>query len=886
MAGFDGGLVDPIRIRVIGWVMLTLVAGAGAGAGAWGATTQPSYYAHPAVEDRFGVIAPWYRGLNGQCDWRVRISAETMKRYPWTAPGQALAPAPQYIYNGQWHITPDGTITIPQQKDWDNGDHGQRAALALTGWLYYYRYSGDPAAIAQMTMIADVLLDYGQTPSDNPWPNFLISCPTKGKTYGRSDPHGLIQLDIVAQVGLALVRGYECTGNRRWLESARHWAELMAQKRNREPGVPPWNRYANPQDAVFEDMQTGGVVLLLDLFDELIRLNEKGSGNCIVEARDAGRAYLKDVLLPKWTVNDTWARHYWDWSHTAQGVLVTNEAADYLMRHPRLFDNWSNDARNILSLFLNRACVAPASNGETFSGAWAYPEGCACCGRSLDYSPMLMAGAFARFGELAGSEWARELARRQAILFTYDCRESGVVDDNIDGGQVVASTWFKLAHPGPLMTTLDVMGWLPDALGASRENHIMRSSAVVTSVNYEKGAVRYRTFDAPAETVDVLRLSFAPTAITCDGAPLKIREKLDGNGYRVQPLKNGDCIVRIRHGGGTEIAVRGDDPQQIAERDHLSFTGAWQRAKQVDAGGFDLASETGASVEHMFTGNQVRLLGRVDENGGLADVFLDGAKQPAGIDCWNPAPRERQVLYYKNGLSGGEHTLKVVARGKGNPRSAGANLYVQAVQWSAAPGDAGFGAGGGPTGAQRIVFGRTNRSDYVDSQGHAWRPATEFIVRSGADSDSVAASWWTTRRRIAVANTADPELYRYGAHGRELIVNFTAGPGAYHARLKFCETRLWPPVDRAVTIRINGREVVKQMDIPATAGGYHRAVDLVFNGIEPQHGIVEIRFTGTRNDAIIQAIELAPGDGGTGAKAVSVLPATQPSAMVIQSRAE
>ena len=26
------------------------------------------YFAHPAVEDRYGVIAPWYRGQNGQCD--------------------------------------------------------------------------------------------------------------------------------------------------------------------------------------------------------------------------------------------------------------------------------------------------------------------------------------------------------------------------------------------------------------------------------------------------------------------------------------------------------------------------------------------------------------------------------------------------------------------------------------------------------------------------------------------------------------------------------------------------------------------------------------------------------------------------------------------------
>ena len=39
------------------------------------------YFAHPGIEDRYGVIAPWYRGQNGQCDFR--IAAETLKRYPW-----------------------------------------------------------------------------------------------------------------------------------------------------------------------------------------------------------------------------------------------------------------------------------------------------------------------------------------------------------------------------------------------------------------------------------------------------------------------------------------------------------------------------------------------------------------------------------------------------------------------------------------------------------------------------------------------------------------------------------------------------------------------------------------------------------------------------------
>src|SRR5882757_9127246 len=64
------------------------------------ATARSKYFAHDAVEDRNGVIAPWYKGQNGQFDLRVRIAAETMKRYPWTTADTAVAVVPQYVLNG------------------------------------------------------------------------------------------------------------------------------------------------------------------------------------------------------------------------------------------------------------------------------------------------------------------------------------------------------------------------------------------------------------------------------------------------------------------------------------------------------------------------------------------------------------------------------------------------------------------------------------------------------------------------------------------------------------------------------------------------------------------------------------------------------------------
>ena len=127
------------------------------------------YFAHPAVEDRDGVIPAWYRGQNGQCDFRVRIAAETLKRYPWTDKSVAVMAAPYFVFSGSWGIKPDGTILVsPKLDDWMNADVGQRSVSTLSAEVAYYRYTGNPAAIGLIALTADYLLDYVDS-TGHPW---------------------------------------------------------------------------------------------------------------------------------------------------------------------------------------------------------------------------------------------------------------------------------------------------------------------------------------------------------------------------------------------------------------------------------------------------------------------------------------------------------------------------------------------------------------------------------------------------------------------------------------------------------------------------------------------------------------------------------------------
>ena len=67
------------------------------------------------------------------------------------------------------------------------------------------------------------------------------------------------------------------------------------------------------------------------------------------------------------------------------------------------------------------------------------------------------------------------------------------------------------------------------------------------------------------------------------------------------------------------------------------------------------------------------------------------------------------------------------------------------------------------------------------------------------------------------------------------------------------------------------------MDVAATAGGTMRAVDLVFNDIQPRNGVIDIRFIGGNagmslpGEAFVQALKSGRAAGDEGAVPVTVL---------------
>ncbi|MGW4897809.1 beta-galactosidase [Kitasatospora sp. NPDC004240] len=93
----------------------------------------------------------------------------------------------------------------------------------------------------------------------------------------------------------------------------------------------------------------------------------------------------------------------------------------------------------------------------------------------------------------------------------------------------------------------------------------------------------------------------------------------------------------------------------------------------------------GADVTVRFRGTAVRWIASTAANHGLADVYLDGTLA-ATVDGYSAGTVSQQVLWSRNGLTDGEHTLRIVATGRKNASAKGTFVAVDAVD---VPGPAG-----------------------------------------------------------------------------------------------------------------------------------------------------------------------------------------------------
>jgi hypothetical protein len=115
---------------------------------------------------------------------------------------------------------------------------------------------------------------------------------------------------------------------------------------------------------------------------------------------------------------------------------------------------------------------------------------------------------------------------------------------------------------------------------------------------------------------------------------------------------------------------------RVLEDDAWHLRGPWKPAgKDAGARGAEAAG-AGAEAVLRFKGSGVVLEGRLAEDGGRADVFIDG-KRVGEWDGYLAKGTNLDDVWWTFGLSNAAHELRLVTRDDANPASKGKRIVVR-----------------------------------------------------------------------------------------------------------------------------------------------------------------------------------------------------------------
>jgi len=127
---------------------------------------------------------------------------------------------------------------------------------------------------------------------------------------------------------------------------------------------------------------------------------------------------------------------------------------------------------------------------------------------------------------------------------------------------------------------------------------------------------------------------------------------------------------------------KADPPLGILELDDAAWEwkGAWSRRTFEHPWGdweAKVTTEAGAEAAFTFEGTGVAVVGDMTQEGGRADVYLDGKKSDYVLDAWIPERTHDRDYWHVTGLEPGEHSLRIVVRDDADERSTGNVIQIR-----------------------------------------------------------------------------------------------------------------------------------------------------------------------------------------------------------------
>ncbi len=387
---------------------------------------------------------------------------------------------------------------------------------SVIGLVDAYLYSGDPRALAKARELADWNLRYAVPEG---W--FAAGLPLSHFDYKKLKPDGgydppadNFEPDKAANSGLAILRVYAVTGERKYLDRAVHVADVLL-KLQFASGSFPYRINARTGEVI--EKYTCSMIWYVQFFD---LLHEFTHDEKYKQARDRAFAWLLNGPVK----DNNWQGFYGDMPagspFESYDQWTALDAAMYLTDHREDDPTFVGKARNIVQY-----CIDKLVRYDGFHPGVPSLIEQTCYPAILTHHVVRLADAYARLYGASGDERDRRLAQEIANSVSWLQKSDGKFPHGL---------WFHAQANAYILNFSSIyirlMAEMPETAAAD-ENHLLRHDGQVREVKYEPQRIACRTW-WPGRVL--FKLAKAPREVRGAGASVTSRDdlkKLDTGWY-------------------------------------------------------------------------------------------------------------------------------------------------------------------------------------------------------------------------------------------------------------------------------------------------------------------------------------------------------------------
>jgi hypothetical protein len=430
--------------------------------------------------------------------------------------------------------------------DWFSNPSDVLSGLIHSYAADYFGYTGYRMLLPEIIAFARYMIHEGSTP-DNPewaWPSVPYTQDMGGVLPPRNtDIGGAVAPHLIGKLGRYYIWLYKLTEDHEFLDAAVACADALAC--NIQPGTiyrSPWMYRVMPEtgEAYLDSIYCADTIDPIALFDALIALEMDSNGD-YKTARDLALTWFYSTDGPLTT--DNWSNFFEDVGYVFTNDCQINigETARYILEHPEMDPDWSLRVRTLIHKM-------ETMFGEIQWGAWVMNE------QKVYMYPMIShtaryASICALYYEKTGDALYKQKAFRAFNWSTYgSCPDKSRVLVEIMDSEY---GWFTDCHGDYVQHIFSGMASCPD-WAPKNENHLLRSSSFVQSIEYKEPCIAYKTFDP--DSTEIFCLTREPVGVMAGTFPLPRCEETGIPGWTWQPMENGG-VCTITHLFHREILI-------------------------------------------------------------------------------------------------------------------------------------------------------------------------------------------------------------------------------------------------------------------------------------------------------------------------------------------